>query len=192
MRNGNQRIQRAIKKADINLPFLTTPCVPAMLPAAGWIESTGRQVAGPYVAGLAAMLGLAVATNAIKNHGMAFQHKVIVLGDFELTLFNFRVGELDHFPANGTYQVVVVIAIVQFINSLAIIKLAAGQDAGLLELREHPVDSGQTDIDVFGNKQTIHIFGTQVTNFCFAEDIQDLEPRESGFETHAFQFTGIV
>ena len=138
------------------------------------------------------MLGFAVATNAIKNHGMAFQHKVVVLGNFKLALFNFGIGKFDYFSANRTHKVVVVIAIIQFVDCLAIVKLASGQDARLLELREHPVDSGKADINVFRNKQTINVLGAEVTYFCFAEDIQDLEPRESGFETHALQFTGIM
>src|SRR5690606_42032738 len=58
-------------------------------------------------------------------------------GHLVLALFDIGIGELDHLAAIGADKVVVVIAVVQFEDGLAAVELAAGQDAGLLELGEH-------------------------------------------------------
>src|SRR5690606_40934652 len=82
-------------------------------------------------------LVLTVSADAIQHHCVAFKSKVVVLGHLVLALFDIGIGELDHLAAIGADKVVVVIAVVQFEDGLAAVELAAGQDAGLLELGEH-------------------------------------------------------
>jgi hypothetical protein len=42
--------------------------------------------------------------------------------------------------------VVVVLAFVEFVNGLAALEVAAAENAGLLELRQHAVHRGQADV----------------------------------------------
>src|SRR3546814_20713681 len=109
---------------------------------------------------------------------MAFKHKTVVFGDFMLTLFDFVVGEFDDCAAIGANKVVVVIAVVKFKDRLASIKLAAHQNAGLLELGEHSVNCSQAYVDILGNKCTVDVFGTLMAKIGPSKNIKDFQARE--------------
>ena len=47
---------------------------------------------------------------------------------------------------------VVVPALVELEHRLAGLEMLAGEEAGLLELREHPIDRGEADVDAFGDQ----------------------------------------
>ncbi len=65
-----------------------------------------------------------------------------------LPLFNFFVGKLRHFAAMGADEVIVMIPVIELKNRLATIKLASGQNARLLELRQHPINGSQPNINL--------------------------------------------
>ena len=65
-----------------------------------------------------------------------------------LALFDFLVDEFFHAAAIEADQVVVVRAGVQFKDGLARLEMVTVQQAGLLELRQHPVNRGQADVHV--------------------------------------------
>jgi len=93
---------------------------------------------------------------------MALQRKAVVLGDLVLALFNVNIREFDHLAAVGANEVVMVITVIELKNGLATVKLAARQDACLLKLSQHTVDSRQANIDAFADQHAIDIFGTEV------------------------------
>ena len=68
------------------------------------------------------------------------------LGHRVLTSFNFRIVKLLDPTAIKADQVVVMLAFVEFVDSLAALKVTARQNAGLFKLRQYPVHRGQTYI----------------------------------------------
>ena len=57
----------------------------------------------------------------------------------------------------------------------------------MLELGQHTVNRCQTDIHVFGKQDLVHVFRTEVANGTVLENFEDLEPRQSRFQTAGFQ-----
>jgi hypothetical protein len=61
----------------------------------------------------------------------------------------------------------VVLALVQLVDRLAAFEVAAAQDAGLLELRQHPVHRGQADVGAVTSSTRKHVFGRHVRGAPF-------------------------
>ena len=86
---------------------------------------------------------------------------------------------------------VVVLPFVEFIHRLATFKVVATQDAGLLKLCEHAVNSGQSNVRVLQQQVAKHIFGGHVALRTALKNVQDFQPRQCGFETVVFQFVDL-
>lgn len=112
-------------------------------------------------------------------------------GDRLLAFFNLRVVELFHFAAVQTYQVIVVLPLIEFIDRFAAFKMAAGQDVGLFELCQHPVHRGQADIRTLQQQHAKHILGGHVALRSLLEDFQYFQPGQGGFEAGVFEFVDI-
>ena len=119
---------------------------------------------------------------------MAGKHEAMVFGDMVLSLFDIGVVKLFYLATTRAYEVIVVIAFVDFKNCLACVELAARKQASLFELRKHAVHGGQTYFDAFCNEGAIYVFSTHVAFFTLAENIKYFQPGVSSLETHAFQF----
>jgi outer membrane protein assembly factor BamE len=95
-------------------------------------------VAGPVLAAL---------LRAHVEHQAVFLDDVAVLvRDLLLQGLDLGAGELDHLPGLDIHHVVVVLAVVEFINRLAALEVVLQHQAGRLELRQHPVNRGQADL----------------------------------------------
>ncbi len=105
-----------------------------------------------------------------------------------LPLLDRSVIELFNPAAVQTDQVVVVLAFVQFVDRLAAFEVAPQQNASLLELRQHPVHGGQSDVGVVLQHHAKHVFGRHVTLAASLEDFQDLQARQRGFQPGVLQF----
>ncbi len=124
--------------------------------------------------------------DTVKHHGMALKGKTMLFGDIVLALFDLIIRELGHAATVGAYQVIVVITIVELKNSLHPVKLAARQDARLFKLREHTVDRGQANLDIFDQKRTIDVFGAQVPVLGTPEDIEHFKSRKGCLKANRF------
>src|SRR5690606_6941009 len=112
---------------------------------------------------------------------MAFKGKAVVLGDLVLAFFDIGIRKLNNLAAIRTDQVIVMIAVIKFEHSLAAVKLTANQDAGLFKLRENAIHGRQTDVHVFVDQGSIHIFSAKMALVSLAKNIENLETREGRF-----------
>jgi hypothetical protein len=69
--------------------------------------------------------------------------------------------------------------------------VAARQDAGLLELREHAVNGGQADVRALFQQHAEHVFGRHVALCALLEHVQDLQPRQRGLQAGALEFVDV-
>ena len=115
------------------------------------------------------------------------QRKATVLGDLMLAFFDFRVEELLDFAALQTDQMVVMVAFVEFEHRTAALKMMALQQASLLELGQHAVDSGQSDVRTFAQQQLIDVLGAQVPLLGILEQLEHFQSRQGGLEADAVQ-----
>jgi hypothetical protein len=129
---------------------------------------------------------LADTADAVKHHGMALKRETVFFSDIMLTLFDFVIGELSHAATMGTYQVIVMITIVELKNGLHPVELTPRQDARLFELREYSVDCGQANLNVFSQKCTVNVFGTQMPVLGAPEDIKHFQSRKGRFKANRF------
>ena len=82
--------------------------------------------------------------------------------------------------------------LVQLINRLAALKIATCQDAGLLELGQHPVHRGQAYIRALQQQYAKHVLCRHVALRAFLENLQNLQPWQGGLQAGAFEFVDIV
>jgi hypothetical protein len=136
--------------------------------------------------GLFGMLGGTVGADAIQQHGVAFQRETSILGNLVLPLFDFVISKFDDLAAIGADEVIVMISVVEFEHSLAAVELTANKYAGLLELGEHPVNGGQTYIDVFCNQCPVNVLSALVAEVGPPKNIKNLEARERRLQAHIF------
>jgi len=60
----------------------------------------------------------------------------------------------------------------------------------MFELRQDTVDRSQTDVEVFGQQQAIHIFRREVADLALLEQGEDLEARQRGFQPDGLEVLG--
>ena len=82
----------------------------------------------------------------VNRQGVVGNGKTLELGDSLLALFYLGVVKLFDLAAVQAHQMVMVLALVDFIHRLAGLEIAAVEQARLLELRQHPVHRGQADV----------------------------------------------
>ena len=105
-----------------------------------------------------------------------------IAGDLVLPLLDLRVVELLDAAALQADEVIVVAALVQLEHRLARLEMVADEEPGLLELRQHPIDGREADVEALGQQLSIDVLGGQVTDLRRFEQVDDLEPRHRGLE----------
>ena len=113
------------------------------------------------------------------------------LGHSLLALLDFGVVKLFHLAAVQADNVVVVLALVEFVDRLAAFKLAARQDAGLFKLGEYTVDGGQAHIRALLQQDAVHVFRRHMALATALENFEDFQAGNGGFEPSAFEFVDV-
>jgi hypothetical protein len=78
--------------------------------------------------------------------------------DLLLPFLDLRVVELLDATALQAHEVIVMLAFVQLVDRLARFEVVPGQQARLLELRQHAVDGRKSDIKSFTLQQPVDVF----------------------------------
>ena len=86
---------------------------------------------------------------------------------------------------------IVVLALVQLEHGLAGLEVIARQDAGLLELHQHPVDRGEADVGVLGEQGAKHVLRAHVPFLGLLEDLEHLDARQGRLEAAVLEFVGV-
>ena len=119
------------------------------------------------------------------------QREASCLGHGGLALLDLGVVEFLHLAAVQAHQVVVMLVLAQLVDRLAGLEVVAAQQAGLLELGEHAVHRGQTDVRMLGQQQAVDVLGRHVALLGLLEDLQDLQARQRGLEAGALEFVDV-
>ncbi len=83
--------------------------------------------------------------------------KAAILGNFDLTFLDFGVVEFFDPTALETYQMVMMSGARKLKNRFATLEMVAFEQSRLLELRQYPVDGGETNILAFTNQRLVNI-----------------------------------
>ena len=94
----------------------------------------------------------------VKAQSMVSQFKAFVLGNRFLQVFNLGLIKLLDPATVQAHQMIVVLPLVELKHRFATLKMRATQKPGLLKLREHSVDRGQADVDVFAQSDAVDVF----------------------------------
>src|SRR3989440_730391 len=70
---------------------------------------------------------------------------------------------------------------------LAGLEMLAREEPRLLELREHPIDRGEADVDAFGDQRLVDVFGGKMADFARLEELEDLAARQRRLEAALLQ-----
>ena len=98
----------------------------------------------------------------VNAQGVVGYLEALFLGNLDLQRFNFGIMKFFYPPAIEAYQMVVVFALVEFVDGAIALKVAARQNARLLKLREHAINRGQTNVKVLRQKLAVDVFGGEV------------------------------
>ena len=100
-----------------------------------------------------------------------------------LALFDAAVHELFHLAAVNTHDVIVMRALIELEHRHAAFKMMARDQAGGLELRQHPIDGGETDVFIGHQELFVDVFSAHMPRGPIREDVQDFEAWQRYFET---------
>jgi len=124
----------------------------------------------------------------VQTQGMVGDDKAFGERDSLLALFNFSIVEFFNFAAIEAHHVIVVLSLIEFVDGFAAFKMVAAQNARLLELGQHPVNSGKANVGVLGQQMAKHIFRGHVALNAFLENLQDFQARQGDLQTGTFEF----
>ena len=133
------------------------------------------------------MRTVAAGALGVKVERMVVDAEAARLSDFDLAFFDLGVVELFDVPALGADDVIVVPALFEFENRFAAFEVVADQQPCLLELREHAVDGREPGVGAFLQQCLVDVFGREVPDFAFLEDLEYSQPREGGLEADGLQ-----
>lgn len=114
--------------------------------------------------------------------------KALCLGDVVLPFFDVCVKKLLYPSAIQAHQMVMVLAVVEFIDRLAAFEVAAVEDAGLFKLGENPIHRGQPHVRPVLKKDPENVFSGHMALRACLKDLQDFQPRQCGFQAGIFEF----
>ena len=115
-----------------------------------------------------------------------------LLGDARLPPLDLGIAEFLDPTAVDADEMVMVLTVTEFEHRLARLEEMAFEQSCLLELGQHAVDGGQTDIQVVGEQQAVHILGGQMANLGLLEQGEDPEAGGGGFQPHALEVFGVA
>ncbi len=115
------------------------------------------------------------------------QFETMFFRDGMLASFDFLIEKLFNVPALQTEQMVVMAAPVEFVNRLVIVEVMPDQNAGMLELGQHPIHGGQSHIHAIGKQETIDIVGGQMTLIGLFEQGKNFHARSGDFQSQGLE-----
>ena len=77
---------------------------------------------------------------------MLYQFVAMPVRDGPLQFFNIRVDKLGHLAGFKTNHVIVMRALVQFVNRMTALEIMPGHETGGLELRQDPIHGCKADL----------------------------------------------
>lgn len=123
---------------------------------------------------------------------MVRNSKALGFGNRMLELLDLCVIELFHDATVQAYQMVMVLALIEFVNRFATFKMAAAQNGGLFKLGQHPVHRGKAHVRSLFQQMAKDVLGGHVPLRSALKYFEDFQPRNGGFEAGVFEFVGIA
>lgn len=117
--------------------------------------------------------------------------KALGYGGFLLKTLDFGVIKLFDPTAIQTHHVVVVLALIEFVDGFVAFEVVAVQDARLFELGEYAVDRGQPDVGTVEQQLPENIFGRHVALCTALKHLEDFQARHGGFEAGVLQVINV-
>ncbi len=118
--------------------------------------------------------------------------KAAILGNFDLTFLDFGIVEFFNPAALQTYQMVMMSGARKLKNRFATFEMVALKQSRLFELRQYPVDGGETDILAFTNQCLVNVLCRKVPHRTALEQAQYSKTREGGLQTHGFEIVRLA
>src|SRR5215471_12702683 len=110
--------------------------------------------------------------------------------NLRLPLLDFGVVELLDPSALKANQVVVMMPFIQLEDRLPGLEMMTDEKARLLELRQHAINGGKTDVETLSKQLPIDVLGREVPHFRHLEQVDDLQPRHSRLEAGILEVVG--
>lgn len=113
-------------------------------------------------------------------------------GHTVLAFFDLGIKKFFNAAAVQAHKMVMMLPFVELVDGFAALKMAAAQNAGLLELRQHPVDRCQAHVRPVKQQHAKYVLCGHVALAALLEYLQNLEARQGCLETGIFQLVDSV
>ena len=114
---------------------------------------------------------------------MVFYGVTVTVRDFLLELLDTVIDKFDDLSRLQANHVIVVTAVGEFENRHPAFEVVPVDQAGALELRQHPVDRGQAEFVAPLEQRPVDAFGAQVTLLAGFEHLENLQARRRYLES---------
>lgn len=124
---------------------------------------------------------------------MIDQLEAVLFGNFLLATLDGLIEELDDLATLQAHHVVMMFLLGDFEDRVTAIEIVPHHQPCRLELGQHAIDGGQTNIFTRFEKRLVDVLGTQVVlSWCVLENLQYLDARQGHLETGLAQFMVLV
>lgn len=120
---------------------------------------------------------------AVNHEGVLADRKTESLGDRVLPLLDSRIHELLDPTAVETQDVIVVRPGIELEYRHAVGKMVARHETRRLELREYPVNRGETDVLAQVDETTVDVLGRQMSVAAMLENLEDFDAGQRHLES---------
>jgi purine nucleoside phosphorylase len=110
-----------------------------------------------------------------------------IFGDSDLASLDFGVVKFFHPTALQANQVIVVSAAGKLKHGLAAFEVVAFEQSRLLELRQHPVHGGETDVLPLSDERSVNILGREMAYRAAFKQAEYSKARQRGLQAHGFE-----
>jgi hypothetical protein len=131
----------------------------------------------------------AVWSDAVAKHGQGviLECEAKALGDRTLPFLDARLHELFDAAAIQAHDVIVVLALVQFENGHAVLKMMASDEARGLKLGQHAIDRGKANILVLLKQAAVNVLSIEVPVRAAGQNVENAHPGHGGLQAGAAQ-----
>ena len=109
-----------------------------------------------------------------------------------LQRFNFRIVKFVHTAAFDADDMIMMVALVQFVHGLARFEMMPLQNTRLFKLGQHTLNRGDADFDALFEQDAVNIFRAQMLFGMGLEQIQNLQARAGNFQSAVLQLRNIA
>ena len=118
---------------------------------------------------------------------MLYQFIAMSVRDCPLQFFDICADKLRHLARFKTHHVIVMCAMVQFVNRMTTLEIMPGHETGGLKLRQDPIHGSEADLFTASFQLVVNFLGAEMSIRALLEQVKNFPPGYRSLQTGFFQ-----